>query len=443
MNSSAAKTRLGLAMRLLAVACTALAVTAGAAPKPTLAGRLVDVEGKPIAGAKLVFEASEMRWYVPIPEGPAYTAKEKVSAKTDALGIFRLPFSKEHLRLLSLENTGHWLEPNQGLASSWRAVWAPAPGPIPGGRQMLHGKETDIGDVLAYPFPGSDELAHAKETPAVTTVIHDEQTVNYDWKAGAFDAPNATGPRLSIALRLFQEPGVPAQARLTVKGFQAELWAGDNELPYAPADHYERGLMLFAPPATARPVKFFLYLRTRDPVRFARVAVGYDWRKHQLTCAARHNPTDSRLLASPGYLPAPPLVSLGIMRNVRAEWWAGLEHLMPGQGRPADYFVLFDAGRDEAAFRRHAAMIQPRQSVPYLTRSAMEHLARNPTMPASVLEAMLHKHLQVVGTRLSSNPSMPTNLLHAIISTNQHSLYYTAEKNLKQTEARRRFLRGD
>lgn len=88
-------------------------------------------------------------------------------------------------------------------------------------------------------------------------------------------------------------------------------------------------------------------------------------------------------------------------------------------------------------------MIQPRQSVPYLTRSAMEHLARNPTMPASVLEAMLQKHLQVVGTRLSSNPSMPANLLHAIMSTNQHSLYYTAEKHRKQPEARRRFLRGD
>ena len=88
-------------------------------------------------------------------------------------------------------------------------------------------------------------------------------------------------------------------------------------------------------------------------------------------------------------------------------------------------------------------MIQTRQSVPNLTRSAMEHLARNPTVPPPVLEALLRDHLQLVGTRLSSNPSMPSNLLHAIMSTNQHSLYYTAERSLKLPESQRRFLRGD
>ncbi len=443
MNSDSFKSQSELVLLWLAASYMALVLTAGAAPKPALVGRLVDVEDKPIAGAKLVFEASEMRWLVPIPEGPTYTSRDKVSAKTDAFGVFRLPFSKEHLRLMSMENTGHWLEPNQGLASSWRGEWSPAPGSTPGGRQVLHGKETDIGNVLAYPFPSPAELAQVKETPAISTTIHDEQTVEYRWTAGAFDLPGGDGPRLSISLRLFQEPGFPAQVRLTFRGIQAELWAGDNELPYAPAEHYERGLMLFAPPATARPVSFFLYLRSHDPVRFARVAVSYDWRKHQLTCAARHNPTGSRLMASPGYLPAPRQVSLGNVRNVRAEWWAGLEHLMPGQTRPAEYFVLFDAGRAEAAFQRHAATIQPRQSVSYLTRSALEHLARNPTTQPSVLEAMLREQLPLVGTRLTSNPSMPTNLLHAIMSTNQHSLYNTADKNLKQAEARRRFLRGD
>lgn len=224
MNSPAARIRLGLVLRLLAGACAALAVTAGAAPKPTLAGRLVDVEGKPIAGAKLTFEASEYRIVLPgVVYGPTYRSESTVSAKTDVLGVFRLPFSKEHLRLLSLENTGHWLEPNQGLASTWRAVRVLAPGSVSGPGQVFHGTETDIGDVLAYPFPGSDELAHVKETPAVTTVIHDEQTINHDWKAGAFDPPNVTGPRLSIALRLFQEPGAPAQVRLTFRGVQAEL----------------------------------------------------------------------------------------------------------------------------------------------------------------------------------------------------------------------------
>jgi hypothetical protein len=415
----------------------------GAASKPTLAGHLVDVEGKPIAGAKLVFEASEMRWVVPIPEGPTYTAKDKVSATTDASGVFRIPFSKEHLRLLSLENTGHWLEPNQGLASNWRAVRVLAPGSVSGPGQVFQGAETDIGDLMAYPFPGSDELAQVKETLAVTAVIHDELPATYDWIAGALDLPAPDGPRLSVALRLFQEPGVPTHARLTFKGVHAELWAGDNELPYAPPDHYERGLMLFASPFYARPVNFFLYLRTLQPVRFARVAVRYDWKKHELTFSSWHNVSGSRLIASPRYVPAPPERSLGIVGNVRTEWWAGLEHLMPGQGRSADHFVLFDAGRAEAAFRRHAALLQPRQPVPYLTQTAMEHLARNPTVPASVLEAMLLKHLQLVGTRLSSNPSMPTNLLQAIMSTNQHSLYYSAEKNLKQPEARRRFLRGD
>lgn len=428
---------------LLAGCLLALATVLNAAPKPSLTGRLVDVEGKPITGAKLVFEASEMRWLVPIPEGPTYTARDKVSAKTDTNGTFRLPFSKEHLRLLSLENTGHWLEPNQGLASTWRAVHKLAPGSVSGPGQVFHGVETDIGEVMAYPFPSSEELASAKETAVVVTNLHDEQMVFYDWRAGAFDSKRGTGPQLSIALRLFQEPGFPLKARLTFRGVHAEFWAGDNELPYAPADHYERGLMLFAPPKTARPVSFFLYLRSQDPERFARVAVSYDWRKHELTCAAHHNLSGSRLIASPRFVPAAPYPSLGMVRNVQTEWWAGLEHLMPGQARPADCLVLFDAGRDAAAFRRHAAMIQPRQSVPGLTRSAMEHLARNPTVPPTVLEAMLREHLQLVGTRLSSNPSMPTNLLHAIMSTNQHSLYYTAERNLKLPESQRRFLRGD
>jgi len=444
MNSAAAKTRLNWAMRLLAVACTALVTMAGAASKPSLKGRLVDVEGKPIAGAKLVFDAWEHRLLVPIaPYGPGYRSETTEKAKTDANGVFRASFSRDTLKLVALEKQGFWLEPNQGLQSSWRGSWMSVPGTAVGSEPRYLGVETDIGDVLAYPFVGATELAHVKETPAVTAVIHDEQTVRYDWTAGVFDPTDASRPHLSIALRVLQEPGLPAQVRLTFKGVQAELWAADNELPFAPADHYERGLMLFATPHNARPLNFFLYLRTHAPVRFARLVVNYDWRKHELTFTSRHNTSGSRLIDSPRFVPTPAGASLGMVRNVRTDWWAELEHLMPGHVRSADYSVLFDVGRAEAAFRRHAAMIQPRQSIPSLTGPALEHLARNPTTPSATLETLWQQHANLTLRQLVRNPATPTNLLHTILSTNRESLGLAAEKNLKQPDVRRRFLRGD
>ncbi len=88
-------------------------------------------------------------------------------------------------------------------------------------------------------------------------------------------------------------------------------------------------------------------------------------------------------------------------------------------------------------------MIQPRQSIPYLTEKALEQLARNPTTPGATLETLWHQQASRTLRELVRNPATPTNVLHTILSTNRESLGLAAEKNLKQPEARRRFLRGD
>ncbi|NBV22016.1 MAG: hypothetical protein EBS05_08860 [Proteobacteria bacterium] len=409
-----------------------------------LTGRLVDPEGKAIVGAKLIFEASERRVGINyFLSGRSDLSTSRESAKTDARGIFRLPFSKTSLELKGLEDTGHWLEPNQWHSWGWRATWGPSPGSVPDAKPVFSWQDTDIGDVLAYPFLGEAELASVKESPANTTTLHDEETVDYDWTTGAFAPPGAKGPRLSIALRLFQERGFPPQVRVTFRGVQAELWAGDNELPYAPADHYERGLMCFATATAPKPVNFFLYLRASAPTRYARIAVTYDWRKHQLTCAARHNTTGARLISSPRFVPASPYAALGIVRNIRVEWWVELDLSMTGQGRYVNPVPLFDADRAVAAFREHSASFKSSQPVPNTPRSALEHLARNPTVPVPVLQALQEKHWGLVERHLCGNPAMPTALLQAIASTNRIEVGRAIEKNLNQTEDRRRFLRGD
>ncbi len=116
---------------------------------------------------------------------------------------------------------------------------------------------------------------------------------------------------------------------------------------------------------------------------------------------------------------------------------------MARQGGYVNPIPLFDADHAEAAFREHSASFKSSQPEPNTSHSALKHLARNPTVPVPVLQALQEKHWWLVKRQLCDNPTMPTNLLHAIASTNRSDVGHSIDKNLNQAEGRRRFFRGD
>ena len=404
--------------------------TADAASKGSLTGTLVDQDSKPIAGVRLLFLAEEERTIIPfLFAPPTHVSRANVKATTDKDGVFRAEFARSRMNLVGLEKSAYWIEPNQGFPNGWH--------PNPN-----YGNDRAIGEILAYHFPTDAELSVVKESAPVSHPLTGEQVLYYDWETNTLGPSAGTGPRLSFALRMFQESGFPLRARLTIRAVDAGLWAGGNELPYAPMDHYERGLMLFASPAYPLPVSSFLYVRTTTvPERYARIVVTYDWRRKVLTCSARYNPTGSRLLAAPRYVPEPPLGWLAPVINVRAEWWVGMER---SYSRPTNCFAIFDPERAEATLRRLKLGPRSWQSFPLSTEQrALLELAGNPTCPPAVLEAIEQEHFRGVNRYLVANPAVPTNLLHTVVSTNREILKKIATDNLKLSPAHRQFLKGD
>jgi hypothetical protein len=80
-----------------------------------LQGIVVDQDGKPVSGAKVIFKESEHVLIVPIPFWPTWESKKAMQETTRADGTFDAYFNKELLGLVAVEKNGY--VPESGTTS--------------------------------------------------------------------------------------------------------------------------------------------------------------------------------------------------------------------------------------------------------------------------------------------------------------------------------------
>ena len=218
----------------------------------TVEGLVVDQDGKPIPNARLFFKESEYVQIIPLVYGAHQYVSEKRTVQTDNTGNFQVPFWRDNLSLITIEQKGYVFEPCVTPKS-----WSRQNGP--------HRKEK----FLMYDVSNVDTSA---------TIIASSPEFNFDINGTDYYLDLTTGKISStlttnadLVFTVKQTAGMTCLA--TIRALGGGVLASANEMPYAPEEGYVPGFSTFYSQgyAISYRVQYTFFAKTQGGKHYSRI----------------------------------------------------------------------------------------------------------------------------------------------------------------------------
>lgn len=356
-----------------------------------LQGIVVDQDGKPVSGVKVIFQESEHVLIVPIPFWPTWESKKALQETTRADGTFDVYFNKELLGLVAVEKNGY--VPEFGTMSMTWSRRPNAQSKAPYKAQII------LFDLLNV---NADAVLNAATSEYRFTTDGADYYVNMS--SGVVTTKKSNEADLVFSVKQVGR----SYWLFTVRALEGGVWGSENEMPYAPKEGYVKGFStLYSIGAGIRyRSQYAFFAMSLDGRHYSRVIADINKQAQTIRFHYALNPTGSRFLFVPERLDSkngfqgPPrhpddwqqTNSGYVMLNENVPWWLKQRHNM----YPIISVETFEKLMNQKDRSTHAYVAQhiyaPDAVLETFSRSQDQHdrwdVAHNAALPQVILKQL-------------------------------------------------------